>query len=130
MNASNITVDFNNTIISFVQNISDVCPTCVIAIHRKDVERLIKKPEYEFKFIETFCIKVLQYKARIDADDESFFLQKSYDDDLDNNQTLINHVFELKSIWLDLNDDNKLVVKQYMKILCALAEQYYLIICQ
>ena len=30
---------------------------------------------------------------------------------------------------LDLNDDNKQVVKQYIKILCALAEQYFLAIC-
>lgn len=129
MEITTLVTDFNDTLLSLAKNISDICPTSIIATNLRDLERLVKNPSNKTKFIDLFCAKVLQYKDKIDEGDDSFFMKKSYDSDLDGDQSLINRVFELKHIWNDLSTENRLVVKEYMKILCALSEQYFLKVC-
>ena len=78
------------------------------------------------KTIEIFCIKVLQYKDKIDAGDESFFLEKDFKDDLKGDENIVlKHILSFKSIWRELSKANKEVVIQSMQILCELAQEYF-----
>lgn len=118
--------DFNNTLLSLAQNVASVCPTSLIATNLKDIEKQIKKRENFTKFIDLFCIKVLQYKEKIDNCEESFFMDKDYKNDLqDQNESALNHVITLKSVWAELKKENKEIVMFNMQILCELAQQYF-----
>jgi len=118
--------DFNDTLLSLAQNVSSVCPSSLIATNMKDIEKQIKKRENFNKFIDLFCIKVLQYKEKIDACEESFFMDKNYENDLqDQNESALNHVITLKSVWSELKKENKEIVMFNMQILCELAQQYF-----
>ena len=119
-------IDFNITLLDLGLNLAHVCPNSIIGHNIKDVEKLIKNPKNKIKFIEIFVAKVLRYKSDIDSGNEDFFLHKSYDSDLDKDNSLISKVFEFKNIWVQLKQENKDLVKQYMQILCELAQNYFL----
>lgn len=125
-NLEQILKDFNNLLLDLIYNIADVCPDSIVAIHRKTIEREIKRLDNKTKFIELFVGKVLQYKDKIDAGDESFFMHKTYDHDVSEN--FIHQVFEFKNIWTKFKKENKLLVIQYMQLLCELAQKYFFII--
>ncbi len=126
-----ITTDFNEVLISLALNIADVCPNSVIGVHIVDIQKTIRRKAFFNKFIEVFCVKVLQYKDRIDSGDESYFLEKDYKDDLDKEEeSALTHIISMKSIWKELKPANKEIVMMNMQILCELAQQYFDIISQ
>ena len=71
--------------------------------------------------------RVLQYKDQIDEGNEEVFLGKSYDDDIDSDNSILSKVFEFKTIRKDLRRENKDLVIQYMKILCQLAKNCFIV---
>jgi len=120
--------DFNNTLLSLAQNVAGICPTSVIGSNIKDIDKQIKKKDNFTKFIDLFCIKVLQYKDKIDLGKEEFFMGKNYDDDLqdqDKQADALNIVISLKSVWKDFKRENKDIVILNMQILCELSQMYY-----
>ncbi len=129
--ATQITTDFNEVLISLALNIADVCPNSVIGIHIVDIQKTIRRKAFFTKFIDVFCIKVLQYKDMIDSGDESYFLEKDYKSDLDKEEeSALTHIISMKSIWKELKPENKEIVIMNMQILCELAQQYFTIISQ
>lgn len=124
--ANQIIVDFNDVLISLVTNVADVCPNSIIGTHNKDIIKAIKHKDNFKKFIEIFCIRVLQYKDKIDSGDESFFMDKDYKDDLkDDENYVMKHILSFKTIWKELSKPNKEVVITSMQILCELCQQYF-----
>lgn len=121
--------DFNDTLLSLAENLAVVCPNSIVSNNIKLVRIAINTPNNKVLFIETFILKILKYKNEIKKGDENFFLNKSYEDDLsgDNNK-LLSYIFEFKSIWKNLNSQNKKTFIEYLSILCDLAEEYFLII--
>ena len=131
MNSETISLitDFNNTLVSLASNVAMVCPDSMIATNLAMIKKQIAKKQNFNKFIDVFCIKVLQYKDQIDTGDESFFMNKDYKSDLqDQNIDILDHVITLKSIWTQLKKENKEIVIVNMQILCELAQQYFNII--
>jgi hypothetical protein len=127
--ATQIINDFNDVLISLALNVADVCPNSIIGVHIKDIEKTIKKKENFRKFIDLFCVRVLQYKSKIDEGDESYFLGKDFKEDLkDGESDALSHILSFKSIWKELKPGNKQVVITSMQILCALAQEYFDII--
>lgn len=120
--------DFNLVLNELVVNLADVCPNSIIGKNIKDIKNVLNSSEYKTKFISIFVERVLQYKPEIDKGKDSFFLGKSYDNDLKGYESYANNIFEFKNIWNELKQDNKNVVIQYMQILCDYAQQYFLLI--
>ena len=121
--------DFNNMLLSLILNIATVCPNSIVGTNIKDIEKHVRSPKNKIKFLDLFCVKVLQYKNEIDNGDEKFFMTKDYNDDLkDSEGNLLNHVVSMKSIWKDLSKENKDIVISYMQMLCELSLQYYMIV--
>lgn len=121
-----IITDFNGVLISLALNVADVCPNSIIGVHIKDIQKTINKKENFKKFIDLFVARVLQYKSKIDAGDESYFLEKDFNSDLKSDESsALTHILSFKSIWKDLKQDNKEIVIQSMQILCELAQQYF-----
>ena len=123
--ANSIIDDFNNLLLDLVRNIADICPSSIIGANVKDIERELKNDANRNKFIDIFVAKVLQYKSEIDNGDENFFLNKTYENEFGSNG-MLSRVFEFKSIWTKLNNTNKALVKQYMQLLCELAQNYFI----
>ncbi|ARF11269.1 hypothetical protein Klosneuvirus_1_126 [Klosneuvirus KNV1] len=121
--------DFNNMLSSLILNIATVCPKSIVGTNIKDIEKHIKSPKNKVKFVDLFCVKVLQYKNEIDNGDENFFMTKDYKDDLkDSEGNLLDQVVSMKSIWKDLSKENREIVISYMQMLCELSLQYYMIV--
>ena len=130
MSLDQIVDDFNSTFFDLINNISDVCPNNIVADNKKMIQKIMGKPENINKIIDTFVAKVLIYKPQIDEGKEEFFLKKSYENDIkgepDANK-ISSQIFEFKTIWKGLSPDNKRFVIEYMKLLCILAQNYFLI---
>jgi len=118
--------DFNEVLLSMAQNLAEVCPNSIIGANIRDIEKSLKLRCNFTKFIDLFCIKVLPYKAQIDSGDETYFLNKNYEDDVGQaDSSSLNGILSLKSVWRDLKPENKEIVMSSMQILCALALDYY-----
>lgn len=118
--------DFNNILLTLALNISNICPNSVIGANIKDIEKQFKKKENFTKFIDLFCIKVLQYKDEIDEGDDNFFMTKDYSKDLEGQESsAFDYVLSFKSIWGQLKKENKQIVIFNMQLLCELSQQYF-----
>lgn len=128
-NKSEIIRDFNNLFETLVEDTSKIAPTSTIGANKKEILDAIKiKPTL---VIDIFCLKVLKYKNQIEDDNEyeKFFMGKNYNDDVSDvtHINIMDHIFELKNIWSTLNNTNKEVIRTYMKFLCGLAQDYFLL---
>lgn len=121
--------DFNNTFLFMVKDLANVCPNSILGSSITDIEKFIIKPKNRKLFINIFVTKILKYKDQLQKREEGFFLDKSYDNDVDSDSFLIRKVMEIKSIWVTLKSENKAVVFDYMNMLCDLAQQYFLMNC-
>jgi len=113
---------FNDTLISLAGQLADICPNSLISKYLTIINKVIKSnPE---KIMTAFIIHILPYKDKIDAGDEDFFLNKSYEKEAKGDDEVINKIFKFKDIWKQLTDDNKNIVIQYMMCLCYYAQLY------
>ena len=118
--------DFNNTLTTLALNIADTCPGSLIANNISDIQKSINRPQNFTKFIDLFTAKVLIYKSQIDEGNESFFIGKDYKSDLGvKDDSYLNDIISLKSVWLKLSKENQKTVIIYMQILCALSQNYF-----
>jgi len=118
--------DFNNILLTLALNIANICPNSVIGGNIKDIEKQFKKRENFTKFIDLFCIKVLQYKDEIDEGNDNFFMTKDYSKDLEGQESsAFDYVLSFKSIWGQLKKENKQIVILNMQMLCELSQQYF-----
>lgn len=117
-----IVTNFNTLALEFVTQISSICPTSFISNNIDIFTRIIRQEPH--KVIDIFVEYVLKYKPRIDASDETFFINNTFSADVGQNSDAISKVFEFKTIWKQLSNANKEIVKQYMQYLCQLALNY------
>ncbi|ARF09419.1 hypothetical protein Indivirus_1_42 [Indivirus ILV1] len=117
--------DFNSTLLTLAKNVASICPTSIIGSNIKDIEKQIKRKENFTKFIDLFCIKVLQYKDQIDSGEESFFMNKDYSKDIEGHDIGLSDIISLQSVWKEFKKENKDIVILNMQILCDLAQMYF-----
>ena len=119
--------DFNSIFSDFILKLGAIVPNTIIGQNAKTIKSTINnmKPENKAKFIDIFVAKILQYKDKIDAGDESFFLNRDYSGDMDGDNTILNHVLNFKKLWTKLTDTNKQMVIMHMQILCDIAAIYF-----
>jgi len=122
-----IVENFNNLALDLLINIADVCPNSIVGTNLSSIKSLFRSKTNKDKIITVFIEKILIYKDKIKNGEEDFFLNKSYDNDLDNDTSLTSKVFEFKNIWTELNPENKQIVISFMSYLCDLAEEYFIL---
>ena len=122
-----IVTEFNSTLIDFSKNIATIFPSSLIGNNLNLIVSILnsKEPDTKHKIMHTFICKILPYKNKIDEGDETFFLTKSFNDDT-GDSNILNNIFEIKSLWKQLNDNNKKYVIQYMQLLCEISQEYYI----
>lgn len=115
--------NFNNYSVTLSVFIANIVPRSSFNIYKSNIEQFAEQNSN--KIIDTFILSVLKYEEQIMNGDEKFFLKKNYDEELNNENEYIMKVFEFKSVWKSLNEQNKFVVIQYMKLLCRIARKYF-----
>lgn len=126
-NVACLITDFNSTIIDLAEQLSVVVPNSSISNNRGYIKSLIRsKPK---QLIELFVQYVLPEKPKIDGDDDSYFIDRDYSRETGSDGTTLNYVFEFKTIWKELSQTNRNVIRQYMRLLCHYAQEYFVIVC-
>jgi len=122
----NVVTEFNSTMVDFAKNIANIFPNSLIGNNLNLIISILNSKEHatKHKIMHIFICKVLPYKSKIDEGDETFFLNKSFNDDTDDT-SILDNVFEIKSLWKILNEQNKKYVVQYMQLLCEIAQEYF-----
>ncbi|AYV78776.1 MAG: hypothetical protein Edafosvirus32_7 [Edafosvirus sp.] len=117
---------FNGTTLELADEMTKLFPKSLISTNLKDLKNLIKM--YPKKLIELFVIYVLPDKEEIDNENEKYFLENSFNKHIKDDNNLIKQMFQFKTIWKQLDDENKKTVISYMKFLCEYAQQYFMLI--
>jgi len=76
------------------------------------------------KVIEGVLVFVYPYKKQIMENDESFFLEKNYQDDTKNEGHLVK-ALKIKEIWeTDMDENTRNTIFNFFKVFIVLAEKY------
>jgi hypothetical protein len=119
-----LTTQFNSYFFdSLLENIARVCPHSKISLYRDDLRKHIRSKQT--LVIDFFITSVLPFKEKIDAGDESFFMEKTYGEEEGGTSSSMSKAIEFKQIWTKLSAGNKAIVIQTMQILCYFALEYY-----
>ena len=116
--------NFNKTLLDLTEQLALICPNTVVSNNLGNLRMILNN--FPNKIIEIFIIHALPDKDKIDAGDKDYFLGKSYNDALDNDQQTTKKFFEFKDIWYKLSDENQNLVVQYMQCLCYYAQEYFM----
>ncbi len=114
---------FNNTLLDLAEQLSLVCPNTVVSNNISSLRMLTNN--FPNKIIELFIIYILPDKERIDAGEKEYFLNKSYDNIIEDSDN-VKKFFEFKDIWYKLSNDNQQLVTQYMQCLCYYAQEHFM----
>ena len=112
--------DFNNMACDLCENIATICPNSVVGRNKRDIIKAIKSSNT--KIIDIFVLNVLEHKEEIFKGNDSYFLNRKYDEVESEH---MNHIFEFKDYWKKISKQDRDVIIDYMKILCLLAQNYY-----
>ena len=136
-NKEEYVLSFNETLTDFLLNLAKIIPNSLIGKNIDDIEKAINDPINMYKFIDVFVARVLKFKPQIDSilnenmeidkKNEEFFLRSDYSHESDGDSSIINKIFEFKNLWKRFDKNNKIVIIQYLQILCELSQEYFLI---
>jgi hypothetical protein len=122
MSCAEIEKEFNELFVTFINDISRICPNSLISNNINIINKFITNEPT--KVLDLFTKHVLKYKNYIDKGDENFFLNHNYSDDFNDKNNFMK-VFEFKNIWKTLNTENKENIILYMQYLCGLSLKYF-----
>lgn len=116
--------EFNDKLLVLIEGLAKATNKKLIINNFGLLKRIINKNPN--RPIENFIFYMLPHKPEIDSENENFFL--TYEIKTNNlNSSFIKNIFEFKNIWYKLNDENKSTVKNYMKYLCSISQEYFLL---
>jgi len=142
---SDLVDEFNSVMMDLVRNISVVCPTSIIAdnishieniytnicngktvdlsnvLNENDAANISTVPKNSL--INLFMMHVLQYRNRIEAGDDTFFLGDECYKNINN--SYMGKIFYFKDLWKSLKRENKDIVIEFMTYLCDIAQDYF-----
>lgn len=107
-------IHFNNYSVILSTFLANISPNCLFTLYKSYIEEYQKQKSDII--IHMFISNALKYEKKILKGDDDFYSGKKYDNQI--------NIFEFKSIWKCLNDQNKSVIKSYMKLLCMIARKY------
>jgi len=113
---------FNSQLINFIEYLNTKFPENVqIKSYGTSIE-LLKKVNPR-KLVEGFHQFVYPYKSQIMENNESFFMDKDYNEDVGGNSDSMLEAIQLKSLWGTMQQDVKDQIFRYFQLLCLLTEK-------
>lgn len=119
---SDIQIEFNQTLYDLASQLVILCPYSFVAKNISVLGILLNTEPS--KVIDLFTLRALKYKNQFDSGNDSFFLNGNFSDDVNGDSSIVGKIFELKESWKNLSDENKKIVRQYIKYLFELSNEY------
>lgn len=120
---------FNNYSLILSTFLANIAPSSPFGTYHPIMKSLVD--EGSNKVIELFILHILtKFEEQILEGNEQFFLGKTYEEELENDSKKVMKVFEFKSLWGNLSEQNKSVIKKYMKLLCEISRVYVNLLCE
>ena len=111
---------FNANAQQLISFMSHFMTTLAFKIYRSEFDILARTNSDII--INMFVLYVLKYEEHIINDNDNFFLGYTDFNDVSNDDMM--KIFEFRSIWFKLDEQNKDTVRAYMKLLCNIASVY------
>lgn len=141
-NKLKIVSEFNEAFETVVCEIADIRPNSPLAMNLNIIKSIIgedntkhyiddynnyKNARPNTLIIDYFVLYVLEFKDKIDAGDESFFLNNNTFNEKVNeiNKTNFDVIGVIKNEWSELNNENRQIVFDFLRYLCNLALDYF-----
>jgi hypothetical protein len=127
LNKSNILTAFNNHFIEFIEDIVRLFPDNVDLVTVKNFFQLMRKTNPKIIITVFYKHVVLKYQTQIDIGNLDFFIEKDYQDDLNNNNhfdKIIEGINGLRKPIRLMDEKNKLNTIKYLQNLCKLSSSY------
>ena len=120
---------FNNVLTDFIDDCILVFPEDKdFKVYKKGVNLLVKvNPK---KVLTVFAEYTSIYREKILVKDEDFFLKTDYTDIVSSNSKysesdIFNIINKIKGYWVELDDNNKTKIWDYMILLINISDKYY-----
>ena len=129
--SDNAIENYKNILINFTETLISVCGNQVLKTYKTDIIDSINK--YPKKIIDTFIIHGYMknnslYRKEIIIGNESFFLNESYKEYTNGHpSSVVDYIFQFKTFWNKLNQNNKYIIKMFLLTLCSYADERYII---
>ena len=113
---------FNTQLENFLNYLEDKFPNELsIKTYHTTISLTIKvNPRASTQFFTQYIYK---YKEKIMANDSSFFFEKDYSGEVENDENSMLEVIKFKDILKDTNQDIKDQIFRYFQVLCLLVEK-------
>ena len=114
---------FNNLVIEFMDELIKIFPEeNDFKIYKRGIEFISNNNKK--KICKLFKIYVIAYKENIKSKNEEFFLQNSYSNVIENGDSegLETVIKKLKNYWVNLSDNNKSQIWEYLNTLLTLSD--------
>ena len=123
---------FNLTITNLIDDLMIICGDDIKNLKSfKSQFELLKRVNPK-AIMNQFNINIKPFTNKIKIRDESFFIEKDYEDEVNENiedesytQQSLDQILNLKEIWKSLSDTNKSVIWDYFNVLVLLVEIEY-----
>ncbi|AYV80953.1 MAG: hypothetical protein Harvfovirus11_15 [Harvfovirus sp.] len=107
---------YSETLADFLGGIA---PKSSFMLYKGTVKSLVSKNSD--KLIDMFILSALVYEDEILSGDDDFFLGACKGKNVGKRKEFI----EFKTVWNSFDDENRLQIKLYMKLLCQIARKYF-----
>lgn len=115
---------FNDQLDRFLSGLIDTYPSlrAKLSTYRTTINLVIKANSR--KPVELFNEFVLPFKNEIINENEQFFLNQSFGEEIGGNEDTLQEAIQFKEIWKqDMTDQSRKNIFKHLKILCMLAEK-------
>lgn len=120
---------FNSQLINFIEYLNTKFPDNVQMKSYGTSIELVKKVNPR-KLVEGFHQYVYPFKDKIMNNNESFFMEKDYNEDMGGTSDSMLEAIQLKSLWGTIDLDVKNQIFRYFQLLCLLTEKTLNIQCE
>jgi len=122
--------EFRKILLDFTENLVHISDNMTLRNFKTDILKAINL--YPKKIIDTFIIHGYMkdngmYRRGIVEGNEYFFMNKSYNEYTNGDSDIINYIFQFKSFWSKLSEDNKFIIKTFLLTLCYYSDQRFII---
>lgn len=120
---------FRELIVTLTNELSQITGDSTIKQHKAFIIEMIQA--HSKFFVDAFIKKGYNnnngmYRQHIISQNEEFFLNNSLDDITEGKTNFIDKLFQFKSFWSKLKDENKMILKYYLITLCSLSDVRYI----
>lgn len=129
-NSDTAVEEFRKILLDFTDILVKITDSVLIKKYHDDIIKSIN--QYPKNIIDTFIIHGYMnnngtYRKEIIEGNDSFFLGEEYNKYTNGDSSIVDHIFQFKSFWSKLDQDNKFLIKTFLITLCHYSDYRFII---